>query len=133
MTRREIRDSAMKLLFEKSLRDDPMEALYALAEDIDEIIVIGEVRNKISHADANAMADKRLVASEGGEVSALTWMKDAIDFFIDSYDKAMAQVQDKKPQVIFITSDDVRTTAELMKNSNPGNYGRRGPNHRRRR
>ena len=94
---------------------------------------IGEVRNKISHADANAMADKRLVASEGGEVSALTWMKDAIDFFIDSYDKAMAQVQDKKPQVIFITSDDVRTTAEQMKSNNPESYGRRGPNHRRRR
>lgn len=45
MTRREIRDSAMKLLFEKSLRDDPIEELYALAEDIDEIIVNDAVRH----------------------------------------------------------------------------------------
>ena len=45
MTRREIRDSAMKLLFEKSLRDDPMEELYALAAEIDEIIVNDDVRH----------------------------------------------------------------------------------------
>lgn len=44
MSRRQIRDSAMKLLFEKSLRDDPMEELYALAEEIDEITVNDEVR-----------------------------------------------------------------------------------------
>ncbi|MCQ2417673.1 MAG: transcription antitermination factor NusB [Oscillospiraceae bacterium] len=43
-TRHEIRDSAMKLLYESSLRDDPMIALYALAEEIDEIIVNEDVR-----------------------------------------------------------------------------------------
>lgn len=46
-TRREIRDSAMKLLFEKSLRDDPMETLYAIAEEIDEIIVNDAVRELV--------------------------------------------------------------------------------------
>ena len=44
ITRREIRDSAMKLLFETTLRDDPIETLYEIAEEIDEIIVNDDVR-----------------------------------------------------------------------------------------
>lgn len=44
ITRREIRDSAMKLLFETSLRDDPVSELYAIAEEIDEITVNDAVR-----------------------------------------------------------------------------------------
>lgn len=47
ITRREIRDSAMKLLFETTLRDDPVEALYEIAEEIDEIIVNDEVRTLV--------------------------------------------------------------------------------------
>ncbi len=46
-TRREIRDSAMKLLFEKSLRDDPIESLYEIAEEIDEIIVNDAVKELV--------------------------------------------------------------------------------------
>ena len=76
---------------------------------------IGEVRNKISHADASAMADKRLMVSEGDEISALIWMKESIDFFIDSYEKAMAQVQSKKPHIVTITGEYVRMTAASMK------------------
>lgn len=76
---------------------------------------IGDVRNKISHADEEAMKDKRLMVSESDEISALVWMKDSIDFFIDSYEKAMAQVQDKKPHVVTITGDYVKMTAEGMK------------------
>jgi len=53
--RREIRDSAMKLLFEKSLRDDPIGELYAIAEEIDEIIVNDAVKELVegtlSHLD----------------------------------------------------------------------------------
>lgn len=44
ITRREIRDSAMKLLFEMTMRDDSIETLYAIAEEIDEIIVNDDVR-----------------------------------------------------------------------------------------
>ncbi len=47
-TRREIRDSAMKLLFEKSLRDDPIESLYEIAEEIDEIIVNDSVKELVN-------------------------------------------------------------------------------------
>lgn len=55
ITRREIRDSAMKLLFEFSLRDDPMDELYAIAEEIEEIIVNDAVRaladGTVAHID----------------------------------------------------------------------------------
>lgn len=44
ISRREIRDSAMKLLFETALRDDPIAALYEIAEEIDEITVNDAVR-----------------------------------------------------------------------------------------
>lgn len=55
MTRREIRDSAFKLIFETLLRDDSIEELYETAEEVDEIIVNDSVRELvdgvISHAD----------------------------------------------------------------------------------
>ena len=47
ITRREIRDSAMKLLFETTMRDDPVESLYAIAEEIDEITVNDAVRTLV--------------------------------------------------------------------------------------
>lgn len=76
---------------------------------------IGDVRNKISHAEVDAMADKRLMVSESDEASALVWMKEAIDYFIDNYEKAMAEVQGKNPQVILISSDEVRKAADRVK------------------
>lgn len=44
MTRREIRDSAFKLVFEQLLRDDDIQELYDIAEEIDEITVNDEVK-----------------------------------------------------------------------------------------
>lgn len=44
MTRREIRDSAFKLVFEQLLRDDDINELYDIAEEIDEITVNDEVK-----------------------------------------------------------------------------------------
>ena len=76
---------------------------------------IGYVRNKISHADADAMAETRLMVSESDEISALVWMKDSIDFFISSYEKAMTEAAGKNPQVVPITADDVRRAADYLK------------------
>ena len=45
MTRREIRDSAFKLIFEKLLREDDINELYAIAEEIDEITVNDDVKS----------------------------------------------------------------------------------------
>ena len=47
ISRREIRDSAMKLLFETSMRDDPIDTLYEIAEEIDEITVNDAVRTLV--------------------------------------------------------------------------------------
>ena len=44
MSRREIRDSAFKLVFEQLLRDDDIQELYDIADEIDEIIVNDEVK-----------------------------------------------------------------------------------------
>jgi len=44
MNRREIRDSAFKLVFEKLLRHDDLQELYDTAEEIDEISVNAEVK-----------------------------------------------------------------------------------------
>ncbi len=47
MTRREIRDSAFKLVFEQLLRDDNIEELYEIAEEVDEITVNEEVKKLV--------------------------------------------------------------------------------------
>ena len=77
---------------------------------------IGFVRNKISHADTDAaVTENRLMTTESDESPAMVWMKDGIDYFIDSYEKAMAEVQNKKTNVILITGDEVRKAADRMK------------------
>ena len=48
MTRSEIRDSAFKLVFEQLLRDDNIEELYEVAEEIDEITVNDEVKSLVN-------------------------------------------------------------------------------------
>ena len=47
MTRREIRDSAFKLVFEQLLRDDDIQELYDIAEEIEEITVNDEVKKLV--------------------------------------------------------------------------------------
>ena len=55
MTRREIRDSAFKIIFESLLRDDSVEELYEVAEEADEVTINNEVKKivegVISHSD----------------------------------------------------------------------------------
>lgn len=55
MTRREVRDSAFKLVFEQLLRDDDIQELYDVAEEVDEITVNDEVKKlvegSIAHKD----------------------------------------------------------------------------------
>ena len=63
MTRREIRDCSFQLIFEKLLRDDPIEELYELAEEVDEITVNDDVKelveNVLSHAqELDGLIDK---------------------------------------------------------------------------
>ena len=76
---------------------------------------IGDVRNKVNHADTSVLASRRLIVSESDESPALVLLRESIDFFIASYEKALAEVQNKKPNVILITSDEVRIAADHMK------------------
>ena len=71
--RRMIRDSAMKLLFEKSLRDDSLEELYAIAEEIDEIIVNDAVKELVEGTIALTilrLAIYEILYDEGTPVNA---------------------------------------------------------------
>ena len=76
---------------------------------------ISVVRNKISHADASAMAETRLMVSESDDNSALAWMRDSIDYFIACYEKAMAEVEGRHPEVVLITGNEVRIAAERLR------------------
>ncbi|MBQ1464597.1 MAG: transcription antitermination factor NusB [Ruminococcus sp.] len=67
MSRHEVRDSAFKLLFEQSLRDDNIEELYEIAEEIEEINVNDDVRLLVDGTLAH---------------------KDEIDSIIESYSKS---------------------------------------------
>lgn len=44
MTRREVRENAFKLVFEQLLRDDDINELYEIAEEVDEITVNDDVK-----------------------------------------------------------------------------------------
>lgn len=54
MSRREIRDSAFKLIFEQLLRDDDINELYDIAEEIDEITVNDDVKKIVEGTMAHA-------------------------------------------------------------------------------
>jgi hypothetical protein len=77
---------------------------------------IGQVRNKINHAESGVMSNSRLMKAINDESPVLLRVKDSIEYFIASYDKAIAEVQNKNPQVIRITRQEVRKAADQMKN-----------------
>lgn len=76
---------------------------------------LGEVRNKISHADADAMAERRLIVSQSDVSYAMLLMKESIEFFITSYEKAIGEVQGKNPKIIAISSNEVRNAADRIR------------------
>ena len=76
---------------------------------------IGAVRNKINHAETDAVTRNRPEVPENKESAVLSWMKESIDFFIDSYEKAMAEVETKQPHIVIISGEEVRKTANQMK------------------
>ena len=65
MSRREVRDSAFKLVFEQLLRDDDIQELYDIAEEIDEITVDDQVkaivdREELDHIVENYSKSRKL-------------------------------------------------------------------------
>ena len=63
MSRRDIRDSAFKLVFEQLLRDDDIQELYDNAEDIDEITVNDEVKKIVEGTIAHAVELDGIISS----------------------------------------------------------------------
>jgi len=63
MTRREIRDCAFKLIFEKLLRDDPIEELYDIADEIEELNVSDDVKKMVEGVLDKADEIDNIVAS----------------------------------------------------------------------
>ena len=63
MTKREIRETAFVLLFEKSFRDDPIETLYEVAEEVGELSITDKVRALTEGVLAEEAALDELIAS----------------------------------------------------------------------
>lgn len=82
---------------------------------------LGDVRNKISHADADSMAELRLMVSERDVSSAMLLMRESIEYFITCFEKAMAETSGKTPKVVLITADDVRGAASDIKHEQRSN------------
>lgn len=80
---------------------------------------IGVVRNKINHAETEAIAESRLNVSESDENAALLMMKDSVDFFIKSYETALEEIRGKTPHVVLISPDAVRKRMDQIKNNRP--------------
>ena len=76
---------------------------------------LGNVRNKISHSDSDAMTERRLIVSENDVSFAMLLMKQSIEYFIMSYEKDIEETKGKDPKIIFISSDDIRKAADIIK------------------
>lgn len=63
MTRREVRDSAFKIIFESLLRDDNVEELFELASGIDEVPVDDEVKEMVTGIVAKSDELDSIIAS----------------------------------------------------------------------
>ncbi len=76
---------------------------------------IGYLRNKINHADDDAMVETRLVVAESDESHAFIVMKESIDFFIESYERALKELEGKNPHIVKIASSRVKQWADMVK------------------
>ena len=61
------------------------------------------------------MEDKRLIVAENDMSYALLYLKESIDYFIACYEKALEEVKGKTPNIVKITSQDVRVCAEQLR------------------
>lgn len=63
MTKRQCRENAYLLLFEASLRDDTPEELYAIAEEVEEIVVDDNVKQLVEGVLAHTEELDEIIAS----------------------------------------------------------------------
>ena len=58
---------------------------------------------------------RRTAVSESDDSYAMVMMRETIEFFISSFEKAMEEVRSKKPKIVAISPDDVRNAADRMR------------------
>ena len=61
------------------------------------------------------MAERRLIVSESDVSYAMVLMRESIEFFIMSYEKAFEEARNNKPKIVAITADDVRKAADSIR------------------
>ena len=61
------------------------------------------------------MAERRLIVSENDISYAAMSMRESIEYFILSYEKAMAELEGKHPKIILISPEDVRLVSEHLR------------------
>lgn len=80
MSRREIRDSAFKLVFEQLLRDDDINELYEIAEEIDEITINDDVKKIVNGTLAHSQEIDEIISgySKSRSISRISRLNLAI-------------------------------------------------------
>lgn len=75
---------------------------------------VGDIRNYINHADEGLGRDTSLMPSEKEESKRLINIREAIEFFINCYDTAIANIGDKELDVVRIYSGEVKVAAKRL-------------------
>jgi len=80
MTRREVRDCAFKIIFEQLLRNDNVEELFEIADEVDEITVDEQVRELVLGVVGHAEELDRIIGkySKSRAVSRISKLNVAI-------------------------------------------------------
>jgi hypothetical protein len=78
-------------------------------------IHVGVIRNETNHASDEQSSSESLFQDDDETSSRLTEIKEAIAYFIQSYDAVLENVRDKNPTVVRITGAEVKSAAKKMK------------------
>ena len=77
---------------------------------------VGRIRNQTNHAEERAEDSGTLFPDDKDDSSKLITIKESIEYYIQSYDKVSEIVKDKDPNVIRITSGEVKSAARRIDN-----------------
>ena len=78
-------------------------------------IHVGVIRNETNHASDEQSSSESLFQDDDETSSRLTEIKEAIAYFIQSYDAVLENVRDKNPTVVRITGAEVKSAAKKLK------------------
>lgn len=76
---------------------------------------IGEIRNLTNHAGTDDAEDNRLMVDISDFSTRMSTIREAIEYFLRSYDKVMAGMPEEPVDVIKITVSEVRNKAKELK------------------